>query len=706
MGLAFGRGANAAPGASRAASWVARIACIALAFIGTTADRLVGEELFPDANWQQAAPADVEMEVAQLHQARDYALTGGGAGLVIRHGRVAMAWGDVKKKFDLKSSSKSIGVTCLGLAIADGKLRLDDPVRRHLPTLGVPPAANVDTGWLERITIRQLATQTAGFAKPGGFEPLLFEPGTAWHYSDGGPNWLADCVTTVYRQDLQTLMFARVLAPIGVSDKDLHWRKHAYRPSTLNGVPRREFGSGVHANVDAMARLGLLYLHRGRWRDRQLLPEEFVDLATSPFPGGDRLPEFNADHEAKTEWSNRYGDASAHYGLLWWNNADRTLARVPADAYWSWGLYDSLIVVIPSLDVVVARAGGSWKREPRAAHYDVLRPFLEPIVQSVSVNDAPRPRSAEMLGIKWSPRESIVRLAKGSDNWPTTWADDDQLYTAYGDGWGFTPMTEKKLSLGLARVSGMPLRLTGTNLRSESLEQKGQGAEGRKASGIVCVDGTFYMLIRNAGNSQLVWSKDRGATWTWADWKFATSFGCPTFVNYGRNYRGAPDRNLYVVSADSDSAYQPADCFVMARAPVDRVTEQAGWEFFSGDVQRPAWSPRVEDRTPIFRHAGACYRSGITFNAGLGRYLWCQTLPDSQDSRGPRFEGGFGVYESRRLEGPWSTVFFTRHWDVGPGETSRFPAKWISADGRKAHLLFSGDDCFSVRQAEFIMSRP
>ena len=91
-----------------------------------------------------------------------------------------------------------------------------------------------------------------------------------------------------------------------------------------------------------------------------MLPEEFVDLATSPFPGGDRLPEFNADHEAKTEWSNRYGDASAHYGLLWWNNADRTLARVPADAYWSWGLYDSLIVVIPSLDVVVARAGGSW----------------------------------------------------------------------------------------------------------------------------------------------------------------------------------------------------------------------------------------------------------------------------------------------------------------------------------------------------------
>jgi len=77
-----------------------------------------------------------------------------------------------------------------------------------------------------------------------------------------------------------------------------------------------------------------------------------------------------------------YGNAAPHYGLLWWNNADKTLQDVPTDAYWSWGLYDSLIVVIPSLDIVVARAGKSWKRDDGAGHYAVLRPFLVPIVQS------------------------------------------------------------------------------------------------------------------------------------------------------------------------------------------------------------------------------------------------------------------------------------------------------------------------------------
>lgn len=38
-------------------------------------------------------------------------------------------------------------------------------------------------------------------------------------------------------------------------------------------------------------------------------------------------------------------------------------------------------------------------------------------------------------------------------------------------------------------------------------------------------------------------------------------------------------------------------------------------------------------------------------------------------------------------------------WGVGPGEHGDFPAKWMSADGRRLHLVFSGDDAFCVRGA-------
>lgn len=79
------------------------------------------------------------------------------------------------------------------------------------------------------------------FDKKGDYEPLLFEPGTKWSYSDGGPNWLAECLTLTYRRDLQEVLFERVFTPIGITHEDLVWRKNAYRPELIEGIPRREF---------------------------------------------------------------------------------------------------------------------------------------------------------------------------------------------------------------------------------------------------------------------------------------------------------------------------------------------------------------------------------------------------------------------------------------------------------------------------------
>src|SRR5262249_16077328 len=186
-------------------------------------------------------------------------------------------------------------------------------------------------------------------------------------------------------------------------------------------------------------------------------------------------------------------------------------------------------------------------------------------------HDPPYPPSPVVTGITWAPKETIVRRARGSDNWPLTWAEDGHLYTAYGDGNGFEPFLKEKLSLGFARVEGGPVDFNGMNLRSSTIEQRGDGARGKKSSGILMVDGVLYLWTRNAGNSQLAWSSDRGRTWLWAEWRFTTSFGCPTFLNFGRDYAGARDGFVYVYSHDHDSAYEPADRMVLARVPKDKV---------------------------------------------------------------------------------------------------------------------------------------
>src|SRR5687767_14485716 len=75
----------------------------------------------------------------------------------------------------------------------------------------------------------------------------------------------------------------------------------------------------------------------------------------------------------------------------------------------------------------------------------------------------PYPRSPVIAGIEWAPVDSIIRTAKGGDNWPMTWGADDWLYTSYGDAWGFEPFVEKKLSMGFSRVAGMPPNIRGEN---------------------------------------------------------------------------------------------------------------------------------------------------------------------------------------------------------------------------------------------------
>jgi CubicO group peptidase (beta-lactamase class C family) len=339
---------------------------------------LLGQDkngVWPGSRWEKAMPEQVGMDAKVLAKARDYAMTGGGSGCVIRHGRLVMQWGDQKHRYDLKSSTKAIGVTAVGLAIKDGKIKsLQDPAKKYHPNFGVPPESNAATGWLDKITLFNLATQTAGFDKNGGYTRLLFESGTKWSYSDGGPNWLAECLTLIYGRDLNDLMFERVFGPIGIGKEDLTWRNNSYRPKKINGIVRREFGSGISANVDAMARIGYLYLRRGRWRDKQIIQASFIDMVRKVPAAIKNLPVVRKES---------YFDASNHYGLLWWNNADGTMTHVPRDTYWSWGLYDSLIVVMSSLDIVAVRAGKSLNKQRNSA-YTAIEPFIEPIALSVT----------------------------------------------------------------------------------------------------------------------------------------------------------------------------------------------------------------------------------------------------------------------------------------------------------------------------------
>ena len=416
--------------------------------------------------WERADPAELGLDRARLEQARDYALTGGGSGYIIRGGKLVLAWGDPTRRYDLKSSTKSIGVTALGLAIQDGKLAARRPgTPSTIPGLGVPPEEQRPHRLARPDHDPPPGDADGRFRQAGRLRPLLFRARHAMALQRRRPE-LAGRVPHARLRPRP----GRAACSSGSSRRwaspatDLVWRRNSYRPQTLDGVERREFGSGISANVDAMARIGLLYLRGGRWQDARSCPRDFVDAARTTVPGVVGLPVHDDAED--------YGNASDHYGLLWWNNADGTIASVPRDAYWSWGLYDSLIVVIPSLDLVVARAGPVLEaergrgplRRARAVPRGRSSPPCGPA--AVGARRARTRPAPSILGIDWAPASHDRPPGRGQRQL----ADDlgrrrRPLHRLRRRPRLRAVRARQKLSLGLARVAGPPEDFRGVNLR-------------------------------------------------------------------------------------------------------------------------------------------------------------------------------------------------------------------------------------------------
>ena len=189
----------------------------------------------------------------------------GAAVLVIQDGRVVHSRGygmanlehGVPNRpdtvFDIASVSKQFGAMAIALLEADGRLSLDDDVRKHISE--VP-----DFG--SRITLRHLVHHTSGIRDwPGtlalggwNFEDVVsfgqilrmafhqralnFTPGEAYVYSNTGYNLLAEVVTRVSGKPFRQFCEERIFKPLGMTRTHFHDdhtevvvnRAESYRP--------------------------------------------------------------------------------------------------------------------------------------------------------------------------------------------------------------------------------------------------------------------------------------------------------------------------------------------------------------------------------------------------------------------------------------------------------------------------------------------
>ena len=683
---------------------------------------LTAVPLFARTDWSTATPEAEGFNMQKL-EAFKSTLSGNNtrALLIARHGRIVFEWyapgNDENKKQGTASLAKAlVGGDSLMIALDEGHMQVDDLAYKYIPDWKDDPLKS-------KITIRQLATHSSGLedAEAAGYShadlpgwkgdfwkrhpdpisiaihqtPVVFDPGSSMAYSNPGMAALGSAVTASLRgsktPDILSALRDRICRPLEIPDED--WRISYGEHYDLDGLRVYASWGGASFTPRATARIGQMMLQHGNWDGKQLFPAGLTRKMTSY--AGTALPD-------------RHKEAfSLASGLGWWTNYDGVLKSVPKDAFAGAGAGQEVLLVVPSLDLVLVRNGQYLSPQGEDRFWQDMETLLfAPVVDALrtGVGAAAYSSSKLIQGVEFAPKEQIIRKAIDSDNWPMTWADDDAIYTSYGDGRGFQPSVDRKLSMGMAKVTGMPPDFSAANLRSASIERTGDGRKGPKASGILMVEGVLYMWVRNTGNSQLVWSEDHGKNWTWG-WKFEESFGSPVFLNFGKNYSGSRDRYVYIYSQDGESAYEADDRIVLARVPKDKIRDRNAYQYFVdfGGTGKPVWSSAIAERGGVFSFPGHCQRTDAIYNPGLKRYLLTVAY-----SHG----GGWGIYDAADPWGPWTNAFHTRDWGLGGTHGYRFTTKFFSPDGLSGWMVFSGVklpeityDAFCVRHLVFSLEK-
>jgi len=320
---------------------------------------------------------------------------------------------------------------------------------------------------------------------------------------------------------------------------------------------------------------------------------------------------------------------------------------------------------------------------------------------------APYPPSPVIAGVSYS-WSSHVQLAPGSGDWGTTWAADDHLYTAWGNGGGFGGTDEDgRVYMGFGRIEGPGDDNLAVNVWVGK-DAENEAQFGGKTYSLLSVDGTLYMWrcgdtdgLTAYDFQQLYRSDDLSRTWTFTGVELTRDsfpdgdqgFHCPVFLQFGRDYEGARDDYVYIYATEVQSLESlmnvPGE-LALIRVPRGDIPRLEHFEYFAGTdaAGKPRWSFDVAERRPVWTDpVNGMRHPAVHYNPGLDRYV----LTGEHTASG---SGNIAIYDAPEPWGPWTTVMihhrFGRWTMRDKGFMWVFPTKWLSADGRDFVLVFSG----------------
>ncbi len=294
---------------------------------------------------------------------------GAPTGLIIYKGYIIAEWGEPSRVDMTHSVTKSLLSTVVGLAVDRGMIRsVQDTVYPYVAPIQLyEPGQRFDkaerfgqstllnlfaTPHNRSITWDNMLRQTSAWegtlwGKPDWADRPATnpnewltaprpKPGTAYEYNDVRVNALALATLNVWRRPLPQVAREYIMDPIGASAS---WRWFGYDNSfvVLDGQIMQSvsggghWGGGLMINAYDMARFGYLIMNKGKWGDKQLISESWIQMASTPTP-------------VKTD-----------YGFMnYFLNTDKKfMPNAPASAIAHIGNGVNAVVMLPEQDLVI-----------------------------------------------------------------------------------------------------------------------------------------------------------------------------------------------------------------------------------------------------------------------------------------------------------------------------------------------------------------
>ncbi|HEV3122080.1 MAG TPA: serine hydrolase [Isosphaeraceae bacterium] len=332
-------------------------------------------------------------EVLEFVEAADKNIEYMNSFMLLRHGHVvAEGWWspyDAQSPHSLYSLSKSFTSTAVGLAIEEGKVSLDDEVLKFFPGDAPPdPSKN-----LKAMRVSDLLRMSTGqqseprrtadqpWTKTFLAQPVPFKPGTHFLYNTSATYMLSAIVQKATGKTVLDYLRPRLFEPLGI--------EHPTWETSPQGITTG--GYGLSIRTEDIAKFGQLYLQKGEWNEKPLVPASWVKAATS---------------RQTSNGSNPKSDWDQGYGYQFW--------RCRYAAYRGDGAFGQYCVVLPEQDAVIAITSGV--KDMQAVLnlvWEKLLPALKPAPLATD-DESERKLERTLKGLTLRTPESTATPAKVS----------------------------------------------------------------------------------------------------------------------------------------------------------------------------------------------------------------------------------------------------------------------------------------------------